>query len=876
MAGLRQDTVRTVVLLAYIALGMALNARAAFSSGELYDRPVLTIDPGMHTADILSADTDRNARLIATGSFDKTLRIWDASTGSLRLTVHPPFGPQQLGQVYSVAVAPSGNTIAIGGWTFNNEIYLIDPVNGTIISSIVGMSNIVARLAFSPDGRYLVAGSLGLSVFDRTKNWAEIAKDDDFSDLVNGISFADDGRLVISTQDGHVRLYDAQFHRGVDSRPYGNSDITSVAFRPDGSLIAIGSTKYPCISILDGHTLKQTDGPDPKEAPLSGDGAIIAWAKGGKTLVLSSDSTVMLEGTAGTIVTCENSGRGPCREVIAPVGSRVSSIMATSKGDLIVVGVSKPYLGMFDNTFRLRWEHRSRVAEYPGPNTIRVNEKGDKVEFRFQPNPQVVQFSLGELSIVDRPRWSTESPSHDDSNDGIILDWGKQLVVDGVPIVFPREERPFAVAQFPNGKEFVVGTTTTIQAFGRDRLRRWSRTLSDATRDIKVSGDGRLVVAAIEDGTIRWFRAEDGVELVAFMPLAKSGSPAHANGAAALDWVVWTPDGFYSSTKDATNVLQWLSNQGEKSQAIIVPVSSIAALNRPDVIKALADVRDIRLALGDSDLRSVQENIQIATKSESLPGARLYAVGVGISDFGPGTTKLNLQYADRDASDFLDKLYKTQGKSGGLYTEVIPMLLQNGDASKETIFQTLDIVKDDLRRGDNNDVVVLLFSTHGAKIDGDLYLLPFGVNAFSNATIEASAIPASQLESKIAGIAQYGLVLVLLDACRSGAFTNGGTKLASDSNAMRSLFTTAGVVVLTSSSGTEDSLEDPKWQHGAFTEVLLEELSGKISPKPGSTVSIGVLANDLATTLPVLTNGAQHLGASPDFTRLATPIFLIK
>src|SRR6266849_1966881 len=199
MARLRQDNLRTVVLLAYIALGMTSGARAASSSGSLYDRPVLTIDPGMHTAEILSADTDRNARIIAAGSLDKTLRIWDASTGNLRLTIHPPFGPKQLGQVYSVAVAPSGDTIAIGGWTLNNEIYLIDPTNGTITGSIVGMPNIVARLAFSPDGRYLVAGTLGLRVFDRTKKWTEIAKDDDFSDLVNGISFASDGRFVVST-----------------------------------------------------------------------------------------------------------------------------------------------------------------------------------------------------------------------------------------------------------------------------------------------------------------------------------------------------------------------------------------------------------------------------------------------------------------------------------------------------------------------------------------------------------------------------------------------------------------------------------------------------------------------------------------------------
>lgn len=45
---------------------------------------------------------------------------------------------------------------------------------------------------------------------------------------------------------------------------------------------------------------------------------------------------------------------------------------------------------------------------------------------------------------------------------------------------------------------------------------------------MNISADGRYVVAAYADGTIRWHRAEDGAELLAFFP--------HAD---RTDWVAW-------------------------------------------------------------------------------------------------------------------------------------------------------------------------------------------------------------------------------------------------------------------------------------------------------------------------------------------------
>jgi len=65
--------------------------------------PVLAIETGMHTAGINRVGVDRECRLLATGSDDKTVRLWSLPEGRLIRTLRPPIGPGSHGKVYAVA-----------------------------------------------------------------------------------------------------------------------------------------------------------------------------------------------------------------------------------------------------------------------------------------------------------------------------------------------------------------------------------------------------------------------------------------------------------------------------------------------------------------------------------------------------------------------------------------------------------------------------------------------------------------------------------------------------------------------------------------------------------------------------------------------------
>src|SRR5262249_51977723 len=116
---------------------LAQDQAAAKNETDLYDRPVLTIDPGMHSARVNGIGVDAGGRFAVTGSDDRTVRIWSVADGKLVRTIWIPVGLEKVGDVYAVAISADGSTIAAGGWTENREtispIYIFDRESGDLV-----------------------------------------------------------------------------------------------------------------------------------------------------------------------------------------------------------------------------------------------------------------------------------------------------------------------------------------------------------------------------------------------------------------------------------------------------------------------------------------------------------------------------------------------------------------------------------------------------------------------------------------------------------------------------------------------------------------------------------------------------------------------
>jgi hypothetical protein len=403
----------------------------------------------------------------------------------------------------------------------------------------------------------------------------------------------------------------------------------------------------------------------------------------------------------------------------------------------------------------------------------------------------------------------------------------------------------------PDGNRFVLGTQWNLRALGANGQSLWQVSAPSTAWGVNITGDGRLVVAAYGDGTIRWHRMDDGRELLALFVLKDR-----------QNWVAWTPEGFYGATPGAFGVLQWQINRGFDAAADTVPVSAIPRLRRPDALAFVVQEMETARALGLGDLKAARRDVQIATHSAKAPGARLHVLTIGVSEYGDKAKDLRLKFAHRDAQDVASALLNTQG--GGLYADVMPQFLHDDGASKVGISDAFDVMEHNMATGTGGDLAVVMFSGHGTTIDGQFYLVPYGADDSTLARLRTSAIPAAEFQGQISKLATHGRVLVLLDACRSAGLIG---KAIPGADVLRSVLAASNVTVLTSSTADKVSREDEKWQHGAFTKVFLDGLSSgdEIDTDRNGVISMAELTAYMEKHLFELTGGDQQLGLEQRF-----------
>lgn len=112
-----------------------------------------------HEQDIYSLDFARNGRHIASGSGDRTVRVWDIESGQNVLTLSIEDG------VTTVAISPDGKLVAAG--SLDKSVRVWDAHTGYLMERLEGADghrDSVYSVAFSPSGRDLVSGSLDKTI----------------------------------------------------------------------------------------------------------------------------------------------------------------------------------------------------------------------------------------------------------------------------------------------------------------------------------------------------------------------------------------------------------------------------------------------------------------------------------------------------------------------------------------------------------------------------------------------------------------------------------------------------------------------------------------------------------------------------------------
>jgi len=482
----------------------------------------------------------------------------------------------------------------------------------------------VAALSFSPDNARLYSITKRGEVVVRTFGGANpkpFAVRGCASAAVSAEVSAK-GILSVLCEDGALRLFDSNLQVRQEVALAVEAGPHSVRFSPDGSKLAVGY-RSARVDVFNSESLQTVYSP---AIPSTGTGDLrfVAWSDDGSNVYAAG--TRQGEGTYRLYRWAEG-GRGRLTDMrtgTAPIAA-LSTFRTHPESVLVRSQVPTTSYRFLGAAVELPKDCVAVATE--SPNLSVLLEGGERAPF---PTRAVSEFPTGELLVdvtgtqiqfrvgSDSATRSSFSLSSRSLRSGAGTD--SRLHAPRAQVNVSMVAQGMAAVEVDGGR-VVSSTASKLVLTNQLGVQIWTTSLPAAAAALNFSGDGRLVVCALTDGTIRWHSANSGRELLALWV-----HPDHRR------WILWTPSGYYDESGGTESLLGWHRNRDRSQSADFFPVGSMRSqYYRPDVISRVLYTLDQTRALEEANAEAGRRNTELPLESLLPPVVTIVTPEDGLS-----------------------------------------------------------------------------------------------------------------------------------------------------------------------------------------------------------------------------------------------------
>ena len=513
--------------------------------------PFLMIDTEMHVGGITAIATDGEAELVATGSADKSIRLFAASDGRLLRKVVLPLGDALIGGVTGLAMAPDGSRLLAGTVSFDTgsefdegSLYLVEPQSGTLLGRIKHLPAAPSQVRYSPDGSRIALGYGQRGFALVTAQGKPLFQD--LKTPIAALALADD-RLVTISESAEVRVFPTAGDKvgepsGLTIKAAGQP--FSIALSPDGARLAVGYLDRSFVDVitLAGKTKVRLE-PPPDLA--DGNLALVAWTSGAKPMLVAGGTLQSLD--LENVLVAWPDGAGDAA-VPLPVATDAVTALAPAGADGVVFATADPTWGKAqveaDGALRLlahRKGERLDFRELPARGFAVARDGGSVLFSDRDPTLPPLRFDLADLALAPDPPPDAGLLEPDQGRVAKLLGawrYSTTPALQGRRLELGKGERALSADLDAAGERLVLGTDDRLRLYGKTGEELASRRLTAAAWAVALVPDRPVLVAALGDGSVRWYSLREDALLaeIAGLFVAADGER----------WVAWTGDGLFA------------------------------------------------------------------------------------------------------------------------------------------------------------------------------------------------------------------------------------------------------------------------------------------------------------------------------------------